>query len=244
MWEDEHLLVVDKPAGLVVHPGAGHASGTLVHALARQDRRRRSRAARDRAPPRPRHVGADGRSRARRRRTSGCTELVRERALERTYSALVHGRPRSRTRADRGADRPRPRRRRRVSRSTPTRRARRSRTSRSSGCWPAHALLRVRLETGRMHQIRVHLAAIDLPVVGDADLRRRRTAVSRGSSCTRRALAFPHPFTRRAHRDAPRRCRTTSRRSSQAWLDQPCRSGLTPVTVSVRSGRLGSPCGC
>ena len=57
-YEDEHLLVVDKPAGLVVHPAPGHARGTLVHGLLalRRRRRRRARAARHRAPPRPRHV--------------------------------------------------------------------------------------------------------------------------------------------------------------------------------------------
>ena len=59
-YEDEHILVVDKPAGLVVHSGAGHSGDTLVDALAGQARRRRSGAARDRAPPRPRHVRADG----------------------------------------------------------------------------------------------------------------------------------------------------------------------------------------
>ncbi len=83
-------------------------------------------------------------------------QLVREHALERVYLALVRG---SRARAPAGS-----RRRsaatgasRRACRSTPIRRARQSRSSRSSSLWPGHALLRVRLETGRMHQIRVHL---------------------------------------------------------------------------------------
>jgi len=60
--------------------------------------------------------------------------------------------------------------------------------------WPEHALLRVRLETGRMHQIRVHLAAIDVPVMGDrvygvADPELARQFLHAAE------LAFPHPVT-------------------------------------------------
>ena len=96
VWEDEHLLVIDKPAGLVVHPGAGHASGTLVDALAGK--------VAGGEPGRPGIVHRLDRD------TSGLmvvarsqeayellTELVREHALERTYTSLVKGRPRSRT---------------------------------------------------------------------------------------------------------------------------------------------------
>ena len=60
--------------------------------------------------------------------------------------------------------------------------------------WPEHALLRVRLETGRMHQIRVHLAAIDLPVVGDAVYGVPDPALERQFLHAAR-LAFTHPFT-------------------------------------------------
>ena len=59
---------------------------------------------------------------------------------------------------------------------------------------PAHALLRVRLETGRMHQIRVHLAAIDLPVVGDSVYGLPEPALGRQFLHAGR-LAFEHPFT-------------------------------------------------
>src|SRR5581483_444164 len=59
--------------------------------------------------------------------------------------------------------------------------------------WSAHALLRVRLETGRMHQIRVHLAAIDLPVVGDPVYGARDPALGR-QFLHAAELAFPHPF--------------------------------------------------
>jgi 23S rRNA pseudouridine1911/1915/1917 synthase len=95
-YEDEHLLVVDKPAGLVVHPGAGRSRGTLVHAL-------HGRIAGGDDPERPGIVHRLDRD------TSGLMvvartqetyerlqQLVRARELERGYVALVKGRPRSR----------------------------------------------------------------------------------------------------------------------------------------------------
>jgi 23S rRNA pseudouridine1911/1915/1917 synthase len=190
-WQDEHLLVVDKPAGLVVHPGHGHAQGTLVHALAGKI------AGGD--PERPGIVhrldrGTSGlmvvaRSEAAHARLQ---ELVRERALERTYLALVRGRPRSRTgriEAQIGRDRGDPT---RVSMDTDSPREAITHFE-VERLWPGHALLRVKLETGRMHQIRVHLTAIDLPVVGD------QTYGVPGAELSRQflhaaELSFPHPF--------------------------------------------------
>ena len=165
LFEDEHLLVVDKPAGLVVHPGAGHASDTLVDSL-------RGRIAGG-DPERPGIVHRLDRD------TSGLMVLarseeayerlarsIREREVERRYLALVQGRPQSRTGkidAPVGRDR-----------GDPTRVSLDSDTPREAvtrfeviELRPPHALLSLRLETGRMHQIRVHLSAIDLPVVGD-----------------------------------------------------------------------------
>ena len=194
VWEDEHLLVIDKPPGLVVHPGAGHASGTLVHALAGKI------AGGD--PDRPGVVHRLDRD------TSGLmalarseesyerlAELVRERAFERTYTALVHGRPRSRTgriEAPIGRDRGDAT---RVSLDTDTPREAITNFE-VERVYPAHALLRVRLETGRMHQIRVHLAAIDLPVCGDATYGTPEAGLAR-QFLHASALAFPHPFTAR-----------------------------------------------
>ena len=191
VWEDEHLLVINKPPGLVVHPGAGHASGTLVHALAGKI------AGGD--PERPGVVHRLDRD------TSGLmalarseesyqrlTELVRERAFERTYAALVHGRPRSRTgriEAPIGRDRGDAT---RVSLDTDTPREAITNFE-LEHIYPAHALLRVRLETGRMHQIRVHLAAIDLPVAGDTTYGTQDPGLPR-QFLHASALAFPHPF--------------------------------------------------
>src|SRR5580765_4300651 len=96
-YEDEHLLVVDKPAGLVVHPAPGHTTGTLVHGLLALEVEGGDE------PERPglvhrldrdtSGVMVVARSQEAHRRLQ---ELVRERAVERAYLALVVGRPRSR----------------------------------------------------------------------------------------------------------------------------------------------------
>ena len=192
-YEDEYLLIVDKPAGMVVHPSAGHAGGTLVQALLE-----RGIAGGD-VPERPGIVHRLDRE------TSGLLvvsrsheayarlqDLVRQRALDRRYLALVRGKPRSRTgriEAPIGRDR-----------HDPLRRSLDTDTPRDAithfeveRLLAKHALLSIRLETGRTHQIRVHLAAIDLPVVGDPvygvpdpDLGRQFLHANR--------LSFPHPF--------------------------------------------------
>jgi 23S rRNA pseudouridine1911/1915/1917 synthase len=192
-YEDEHLLVVDKPAGVVVHPAPGHPRGTLVHGLL-------ERGAAGGDPERPGIVhrldrdtsgllvvarSAEAHSRLQR--------LVRRRELEREYVALVRGRPRSRRgriEAPIGRDR-----------TTPFRQSLDTESPRDAvtdfeveRLWPAHALLRVRLVTGRTHQIRVHLAAIDLPVVGDEVYGVPERSLGRQFLHAGR-LAFPHPFT-------------------------------------------------
>jgi 23S rRNA pseudouridine1911/1915/1917 synthase len=193
-YADEHLLVVDKPAGVVVHPAPGHAGGTLAQALAA--------------------AGAEGGEESRPgivhridRDTSGLLvvarsqetyeklqRLVRRRAVTREYLALVVGRPRSRAGtidAPIGRDRHD---RLRHSLDTDTPRAAVTHFELEQ-LFDRRALLRVRLETGRTHQIRVHLAAIDLPVAGDpvygvaGDLGLERQFLH----ATR--LAFEHPVT-------------------------------------------------
>jgi 23S rRNA pseudouridine1911/1915/1917 synthase len=192
VFDDEHVLVVDKPAGLVVHPGAGHASGTIVDALAGKI------AGGD--PERPGVVHrldrdtsglmAFARSEEAHRRLEG---LVRRRAFERTYLTLVHGRPRSRTgriEAAIGRDRGDPT---RISLDTDSPRDAVTKFE-VERLWPGHTLLRVTLETGRMHQIRVHLAAVDLPVSGDPTYGISEPGLTR-QFLHASELAFPHPFT-------------------------------------------------
>lgn len=194
VYEDEELLVVDKPAGVVVHPTPGLREGTLVHALL-------VRGAAGGPHDRPGIVHRLDRD------TSGLLvvtrseeahrrlqQLVRRRGLEREYLALVRGQPQSRTgriEAAIGRDR-----------ADPTRHSLDTATPRDAvthfelvELLPSHALLRVRLETGRTHQIRVHLEAIGLPVAGDpvygvpGDLGLERQFLHAAR------LAFDHPFT-------------------------------------------------
>ena len=191
VWEDEHLLVVDKPAGLVVHPGAGHRGDTLVDALVGKlgggDQERPGivhRLDRDTSG-----LLVAARSQEAFERLS---ELVRERALERIYLALVHGRPQSRRgriEAAIGRDRHDPT---RVSLDTDSPRGAVTEFS-VEQLWLEHALLRVRLETGRMHQIRVHLAAVGLPVAGDPLYGSREPGLGR-QFLHAAELSFPHPF--------------------------------------------------
>ena len=194
-YEDEHLIVVDKPPGVVVHPGAGHRSGTLVQAL-------EGRVAGGEDPERPGVVHRLDRD------TSGLLVLarsdevhaalqraLRERRITREYLALVDGRPAAR----RGTiDAPLGRDRRvRTRMSTDTDDTRDAVTHFEAIENLAGAtLLRVRLETGRTHQIRAHLLAIGHPVLGDPEYGRGRTLPGLERQFLHAGrLAFEHPVT-------------------------------------------------
>jgi 23S rRNA pseudouridine1911/1915/1917 synthase len=193
-YEDDHLVVVDKPAGLVVHPAPGHATGTLVHGLLAHDV-----AGGDEDRPGIVHrldrdtsgLMVVARSEEAHRRLQ---QLVRGRELERHYRALVVGRPRSRSgriEAPIGRDRREP-----MRHSLDTDTPREAVTHfQLVELFPRHALLDVKLETGRTHQIRVHLAAIDLPVAGDPVYGRPRELDLERQFLHAARLAFTHPFT-------------------------------------------------
>ncbi len=192
VFEDEHLLVVDKPAGLVVHPSRGHSSGTLAQVLA-------GRVA----------GGEEGRAgivHRLDRETSGLLVVARteaahralrtamsHRQIAREYRALVEGRPPARTGtidAPIGRDR-----RVRTRMSTDTDKPREARTHfELLEALPATTLLAVKLETGRTHQIRVHLQAIGHPVVGDPDYGTPGLLGLQRQFLHAARLTFAHPF--------------------------------------------------
>jgi 23S rRNA pseudouridine1911/1915/1917 synthase len=194
VYEDAHLVVVDKPAGMTVHPGAGTGAGTLAAQLL-------SLGATGGNPERPGIVHRLDRD------TSGLLvvarsddvfaalqEAIRRREVERRYLALVRGRAQSRSgRIDAAIGR---------DRRDPTRRSLDTDEPRDAVTWfevvellPGHALLDVRLETGRTHQIRVHLAAIELPVAGDVTYGARGDLGLERQFLHAHRLTFVHPVT-------------------------------------------------
>lgn len=194
VFEDEHLMVVDKPAGVVVHPARGNWSGTLAQALATR--------------------GAVGGEAGRAgivhrldRDTSGLLVVARSeevhralkaaiaaRTVTREYLALVDGRPSARSGtidAPLGRDR---RVRTRMSSDTDMPRAAVTHFEIAEALG-ATSLLRIRLETGRTHQIRAHLQAIGHPVVGDPDYGEAGGLGLERQFLHAARLAFDHPVT-------------------------------------------------
>jgi 23S rRNA pseudouridine1911/1915/1917 synthase len=194
-YEDAHLLVVDKPAGVVVHPSRGHEGGTLVHGLLD----RAIRGGDD--PERPGIVHRLDRDtsgllvvarsdRAHRR----LQRMLRDRLIDRRYTVLVEGRPPPALTVDRPVGRD-PRHRTRMSvRALDGRHA--VTHLRLLEALGDRSLLEARLETGRTHQIRVHLEAINHPVVGDPVYGRSAGTLGLSRQFLHAArLAFPHPET-------------------------------------------------
>ena len=200
LYEDDQVIVVDKPAGVVVHPGSGRTRGTLAAGLIH------------------RYPGLVGIGAADRwglvhrldKDTSGCilvartddafstlSDELRGRGIGRTYTALVEGRlgtPTGTIDAPIGRDPTRP------TRRAVTHTGKQARThyevieeySESDA-----SLLKVTLETGRTHQIRVHLAAIDHPVAGDRTYGATRKDLGAPRTFLHASrIAFTHPVTR------------------------------------------------
>lgn len=205
LHDDDDLAVVDKPAGMVVHPAAGHASGTMVNALLHHLDGLSGVGGRER--PGVVHRLDKG--------TSGVMVIAKhdrahrelsrqfhDREVQKDYLALVWGHPSRGRTFDQPLGRD-PRHRQKIS-------------SRASRARPATtvvtdverldgvSLVRVRIHTGRTHQIRVHLSEAGYPVVGDDLYGGVRKDVPSGLAATRRLdrpflhasrLAFQHPAT-------------------------------------------------
>ncbi|MFN3233064.1 MAG: RluA family pseudouridine synthase [Alphaproteobacteria bacterium] len=214
VFEDEHLIIIDKPAGLVVHPGAGHATGTLVNALIAHCGDTLSGIGGVKRPGIVHRLdkGTSGLLVAAKTDEAhqGLTELFAAHDIERAYQALVWGAPRPRQGT---VDAPIARSKHNRQKQAITEHGRHAithyRVERIFGepADPHASLVECRLETGRTHQIRVHLTHIGHAVIGDPVYGRGRRA--RGLSPETRAfidefgrqalhaaiLGFTHPVT-------------------------------------------------
>jgi len=196
-YEDEHIAVIDKVVGMTAHPGSGHIDDTLANAAVHKWPHISGIG----EPDRPGIVHRLDKD------TSGLmvialtepaytrlSEMIRNHKITRIYSALVHGIPRS---AKGVVDAP-------IGRSPHHRKkqaidenGRPSRTHyRVDYQFGDFAFLEIRLETGRMHQIRVHMDAIGHPVIGDQTYGRRKNPPNLNRQFLHASkLVFDHPVT-------------------------------------------------
>ncbi len=210
LYEDSSLLVIDKPAGMVVHPAAGHAGGTLVNALLHHCRDLSGIG----GVLRPGIVhrldkGTSGLLVAAKSDAAhwGLAGQFKRHEVKKTYLALVYGNPRADGGRIEAAVGRHPTDRKKM--STPSRRGRSAVTLwRVRERFGVAALLEIDIETGRTHQIRVHLTDLGYPVVGDriyggagrirgvedAAIRARMKELDRQALHAWR-LSFTHPVT-------------------------------------------------
>ncbi len=231
-YEDASMLIVDKPAGMVVHPSAGHDRGTLVHALVGRAQAEGQPLGSIAGVERPGIVHRLDKD------TSGLLLIAKsdtaqaslmaqfgERSIDKEYVALVRGEPaapRGRIEAPVGRD---PRNRQRMAVVPGGREAVTEYTMLGGGA--GYTVLALRPLTGRTHQIRAHLAYLRLPIAGDlrygggigpGDLRRQFLHASR--------VALRRPLDGRPVR---------------AWSELPADLGASLVAVGIREDGLGLP---
>jgi 23S rRNA pseudouridine1911/1915/1917 synthase len=180
VYEDDDILVIDKPAGMIVHPSAGHMRGTLAHAVLGHD-------------PDIQGVGGEQRPGIIHRLDKDTSGLIvvakndtahrdvqrqfKSRSVEKTYLALLDGRPptdRGRIEAPIGRD---PRERKRMAIVSPNLGREAQTDYRVLELFKAHTFVEVKPHTGRTHQIRVHCAFLGCPVAGDTVYGRKRSTI-------------------------------------------------------------------
>jgi 23S rRNA pseudouridine1911/1915/1917 synthase len=214
VFEDADIVVLDKPAGMVVHPGAGHSGGTIVNALLHHVKDLSG-------------IGGELRPGIVHRLDRGTSGLMvvakndaahqelarqfQDREVEKEYVALVWGVVQAGRRIDAPIGRDP------SDRQKMSTRARRARNAVTRVTWARHfkgvSLLKVAIATGRTHQIRVHLSAIGHPIVGDATYGGVHRRVANDLRSVQRLerpflhaarLAFTHPTDgRRVEFDSP-----------------------------------------
>ncbi|MBP6581541.1 MAG: RluA family pseudouridine synthase [Sphingorhabdus sp.] len=207
VFEDTHLIIVNKPAGLVVHPAAGHADGTLVNALLHHCKGRLSGIGGVERPGIVHRIDRDTSGLLVVAKTDkaheGLAKLFAAHDIERRYLAVVQGKPAppagkiatqiGRSQHDR-----------KKMAVLPDGRGKHAVTHfRTLEQFKNCALVECRLETGRTHQVRVHMAHIGHPLIGDATYNNRQKAFKFGpnqSYFVRQALhavslGFIHPIT-------------------------------------------------
>ncbi|MBK6706065.1 MAG: RluA family pseudouridine synthase [Sphingomonadales bacterium] len=207
IFEDEHLIVVNKPAGLVVHPAAGHADGTLVNALLHHCKGKLSGIGGVQRPGIVHRIDRDTSGLLVVAKTDkaheGLAKLFAAHDIERRYLAVVIGHPsppagtistqigRSTTNRKKMAVLPEGKGKHAVTHY------------RTIEQFKDATLVECKLETGRTHQVRVHMAHIGHPLIGDSTYNNRRKAFKFGpnqSHFSRQALhavslGFIHPIT-------------------------------------------------
>lgn len=222
IYEDDCLLAVNKPAGMVVHPAYGHTSGTLVNAVLARC-------------PQVADVGGLERAGVVHRLDKDTSGLIivakdvsihaalqrqfKRRQVAKTYLALVEGQVEPREgiiEAPVGRDKQQRK------KMAVVRNGREARTTyRAIECFPEHTLLEVQPHTGRTHQVRVHMKWLGYPLVGDVVYGRRRQRLLRDRHFLHAArLRFVHPAT-----------------GEELALEAPLPSELEAVLDRLRRGR-------